>query len=426
MSSMKAIQNLYLFSRRGRNVDDFYRIFNILFPNEIEIDDAIRDFIKALNSNDVFDELLYGKSEDVINSWKESENSANENNLLQRKYGLFMYLSFDLAGNLATSIKLAGEGYIYESLAILRSAIDILFSSLFGSESWLGLANAMTSPYYHRLNEISSDDIAIDNIIFVDEDKDKEMLVSNIINKVASNCLDDYLTEFHADRGTIAVKDFDRYKKIIRDSLIRAYPEMMNNYGDGFYKSMKNEITHPSNFMANIVMDGRYTYRACKQHERNLLERLQKQLGIGRSFDKLSEETKKDIRQLTFELEVPWQNEDIPPTCDDCDNLPVIWGIHVRFDKRSMLKYLKAHMDKDALIKINECTKLAFNGKRNEFFGDVIDRKIYNELNPYSHGDPKEEPIIQEWYSEYMKPFLESLSCIYSNLIRNQEQAGEN
>ena len=72
-------------------------------------------------------------------------------------------------------------------------------------------------------------------------------------------------------------------------------------------------------------------------------------------------------------------------------------------------------------LKINECTKLAFNGKHNEFFGDVIDRKIYNKLNPYSHGDPKDEPSIQEWYIEYMKPFLESLSCIYSNLIQNQE-----
>jgi len=418
MSSSRAMQNVYLFSRRGKNVDDFYRIFNIPFPNEIEIDDAIRDFIGALNSAQNFKELLYGDYENSLAGWMDSEEPLNENNMLQRKYNLLSDFSDDMLGNLATSIKLAGEGYIYESLAILRSAIDILFSSLFGSESWVGLANAMTSPYYHRLNEISSDDIVINNIIF--EDEDKEMLVSNIINKVASNCLDDYLTEFHVDREKIAAKYLDRYKKIIRYSLIRACPETINNYGDKSYRSMKNEITHPTNFLDFILMDDHYTYRACKEHERKLLEKLQKQLEIGGSYDELPEEIKKGLRQLTFELESPWENEDKPLTCNDCDNPPVIWGIHVRFDKRSMLKYLKAHMDKDPLRKINECTKLAFNGKHNEFFGDVIDRKIYNELNPYSHGDPKDEPNIQEWYNEYIKPFLESLSCIYRNLIQNQ------
>ncbi len=421
MSTSKAIQNLSLFNISAGNVDDLYRIFNIPFPGTIEIDDAIRDFIKALNSNYDFDDLLYGESEDLINSWLDSEESPNENNMLQRKYGSFMYFSFDVFGNLATSIKLAGEGYIYQSLAILRSAIDILFSSLFGSESEIPRVIDMTSPYYHQLNEISWDDIVINNIQFGEGVEDEDVILRKAINNATSNCLDNYLKELRKDGESITVKDLNRYKKIIRDSLIRASAEMMNKSNDESYKSIKNEITHPSNFFGNIVMDDRYTYRACEEHERNLLERLQKQLEIGGNFDILSEEIKDGLRQLTFDLEIPWENEDRPPTCDDCDNPPVIWSIHVRFDKKSMLKYLKAHLDKDALIKINECTKLAFNGKHNEFFGDVIDRKIYNKLNPYSHGDPKDEPSIQEWYIEYMKPFLESLSCIYSNLIQNQE-----
>lgn len=422
MSTSKAIQNLSLFNTSAGNVDDFYKIFNIPLPNAKEIDDVIRDFIKVSNSNYDFNELVYGECENFIEAWLDSEKSPNENNILQRKYGSFMYFSFDVFGNLAISIKLAGEGYIYQSLAILRSAIDILFSSLFGSESEIPRVIDMTSPYYHQLNEISWDEIVINNIQF-GEGVEEDLILRKAINNATSNCLDNYLTELQKDRESITVKDLNRYKKIIRDSLMRASAEMMNKSDDESYKSIKNEITHPSNFFGNIVMDDRYTYRACKEHERNLLERLQKQLEIGGNFDELSEEIKDGLRQLTFDLEIPWENEDRPPTCDDCDNPPVIWSIHVRFDKKSMLKYLKAHMGKDALIKINKCTKLAFNRKDKDFFGDVINRKIYDRLNPYSHGDPKEEPSIQEWYGEYMKPFLESLSCIYSNLIQNQEQA---
>lgn len=51
MSTSKAIQNLSLFNTSAGNVDDFYKIFNIPLPNAKEIDDVIRDFIKASNSN---------------------------------------------------------------------------------------------------------------------------------------------------------------------------------------------------------------------------------------------------------------------------------------------------------------------------------------------------------------------------------------
>ena len=425
MSSSKAMQNLSLFNIRGKNVDDFYRVFNIPFPNAIEIDAAIRDFIGALNSYQDFYDLLYGEYENGLAGWIDSGEAPNENNILQWKYKVFSSFSQDMFGNLATSIKLAGEGYIYESLAILRSAIDILFSSLFGSESWIGLANTMNSPYYHKLNEISWDDIVTDNVIF--KDKDEELPLSAIIEKVASNCLHDYLTELHVNREIIDVEDLNIYEKIISDSLIRASSKMMNKYSPEVYKGIKKEITHPSNFIEYIALDDLYTYKACKEHEENLLERLQKQLEIGGNFDELSEEIKNGLRQLTFEYDISTESKGKHPTCDDCDNFPVIWGIHVRFNKRSMLKFLKANIDKDALGKINKCTKLAFNRKDNDFFGYVIDRKIYDKLNPYSHGDPKDEPSIHEWYNEYMKPFLESLSCVYNNLIPSQQTSqGEN
>ena len=50
-------------------------------------------------------------------------------------------------------------------------------------------------------------------------------------------------------------------------------------------------------------------------------------------------------------------------------------------------------------------------------FLNLINYKIFKELNPYSHGDPKEEPRIEDWYNLYMKPYLNSLSCVYKNII---------
>ncbi|MEM3290586.1 MAG: hypothetical protein QW046_03635 [Candidatus Micrarchaeaceae archaeon] len=69
--------------------------------------------------------------------------------------------SADVLGNTATSIKLAGEGYISESLAILRSAMDILVFSIFASLAFLPeeesdihpFAEALSSEYYYRLKK---------------------------------------------------------------------------------------------------------------------------------------------------------------------------------------------------------------------------------------------------------------------------------
>ncbi|MEM3489982.1 MAG: hypothetical protein QXO75_10075 [Nitrososphaerota archaeon] len=76
---------------------------------------------------------------------------------MKKRFEPLILFSADVFGNTATSIKLAGEGYIGESLAILRSAIDILVSSLFASLAFLPeeesdinpFALALGSKYYH-------------------------------------------------------------------------------------------------------------------------------------------------------------------------------------------------------------------------------------------------------------------------------------
>jgi len=420
MSSLKAIQNINLFVEGGMNKDDFYRIFEIPFPNAIEIDHVIEDFTNALSDYLYWYNFLYGNYKNGVLSSMNSEEPDTDDNFMARKYEVFAYFSEDIFGNLATSIKLAGEGYIYESLAILRSAIDILYSSLFGSESQAMSINIMSSPYYHKLKEISLNEPIINRMVLKDEN---EKPVSNIINKFASSCLDNYLSELNINKEKINEKkdDKSKYIKAIKNSLRTVFAEIMNSNGEEDYKSGRDEIIDPDKFAMLMLTDDQYVYRACKEHEKNLLVKLQKQVEIGGDFDQLSEEIKNGLRQLTVEYDIAKDAKGELPTCDYCSNTPVIWCVHVRFNKRSMLKYLKDHLDKNALVKINKCTKRAFNGKKNDFFGDVIDYKIYGKLNPYSHGDPKTEPTITEWYESYMKPFLKSISCIYKNLVQIPE-----
>lgn len=418
MSSSKGINNVTLFINSGGNIGDFYRIFKIPFPNELQMDSVIINFIEALGSYIYFRDLIY---KDGLEAYINSQNPVNENNILQERYVAFAYFSSDLFGNIAISIKLASEGYIGESLAILRSAVDLLFSSLFASIS--GVSGwGMASPYYHQLNEASLDEFVVNSIGVGDEEGGT--LLSDTINKVASKCFDDYLTELGIDGGNeenINQTEINISKSKIMKSLTEISAIMFKGHGNEFYKGVLMEVTSPKDFKISLMYDSRYTYRACNDHREKLLERLYKQLEIGGKFNDLKPEVKQDLEKLTFTWDISKDAEDKLPICDDCENTPVIWSIHVRFDKRSMLKYLKMNIDKASLNKINECGKSAFEMKKGDFFGDVIDRKIYAKLNPYAHGDPKDEPSISDWYKLYMKPFLKSISCIYRGIVPASE-----
>ncbi|MEM3489423.1 MAG: hypothetical protein QXO75_07210, partial [Nitrososphaerota archaeon] len=113
--SLKSMDNTTEWAENGGGIGNFYDIFKIPLRNKIEIDYAINDFSNAFTS--------YGKF--CLTLEKEVQ--------MKKRFEPLILFSEDVLGNTATSIKLAGEGYISESLAILRSAIDILISSLFAS-----------------------------------------------------------------------------------------------------------------------------------------------------------------------------------------------------------------------------------------------------------------------------------------------------
>ncbi len=401
----KAIDNLTLWKKRGGVLNDFYYIFKIPFPNELEVDEAIEDITEAFRRYDNFQE------------------NVNKDELQGIRYQSFSVYSADIFGYLAIAIKLAGEGYMGESLSAIRSSIDIFITSLFVSLIWEPTdTNAynplaqLDSPYYHLLKEISLDDLII-NRIGLGEEKEG-VLLKDKINEASSLCLKDYLEVMNADRDKIDPRDLNNFRKSIIQALTDVSINALKTQGSGF-KEIGMELTKPEELLMLLMHDERYTYKACEKCEDSLLNDLKHLLGIG---GEMTEEIRKSLNLLTFKIGAEEDQEVIEeksPICDYCGESPVsIWSIHVRFDKNSMLRYLRWHMDKDSLNEINECVGTALGLEKKEFFGDVVNYRMYRELNPYIHGDPKQEPDITEWYSSYMKPYLGFLTCIFTNMVR--------
>ncbi len=401
-----AIDNLILWMERGSRPEDFYGIFRIPFPNKPEIKEAINEISLALDS------------------YKSFGKSIEKNEVLFTKFQPFYRYSANILGYSAIAIKLAGEGYIGESLTVIRSSLDVLITSLFASLIWKPIEagqfnplGEMYSQYYHLLREINIDDVII-NRIGIGEEKEGIGLEDKI-NEATSTCLKDYFDAFGWNQEEIDTKKLNDFRGIIRKSLSSISADILKQQR-GLFKKIGLEVTKPEEFLMSLMQDERYTYKSCKNCEDKLLNDL-KTLLLGKGTE-MTEEIKNNLRsQLTFKWDVRddknVQNELI--LCDYCGEAPAeIWSIHVRFDKDSMLKYLKWHIDKELLREINNCVGKAFNTEGNEFFGDILNYKIYREMNPYAHGDPKEEPNISQWYNLYMKPYLKSLTCIYKNIVK--------
>ena len=225
--SLKSMENLILFMKREGSTDDFYRIFRIPFPNKPDIEDVIRDFIEVLGNYSNFAERI------------------EENEKMKKRYEPLEQYSADILGYIATSIKLAGEGHVGESLAILRSAIDVFITSLFTSLTWIPytsedinpLADAFESPYYHRMKEISLDDILV-NKIGIGEESEGKLLKDQII-KISRSLFKNYLNGMEIKENKIEPNDqkFDyidhvaQRKHIIVDR-IRYIGKESNNIDD--------------------------------------------------------------------------------------------------------------------------------------------------------------------------------------------------
>ncbi|MEM4090510.1 MAG: hypothetical protein QXQ46_07180 [Thermoplasmatales archaeon] len=338
--SFKSMDNTIEWAENGGGIENFYEIFKIPLRNKIEIDYAINDFSSAFTS--------YGKFCSTLE--KEVQ--------MKKKLEPLILFSADVLGNTATSIKLAGEGYIGESLAILRSAIDILVSSIFASLAFLPdekseihpFAEALSSEYYHRLKEISLDDLVINHLYYKDEEK-REKSVNDEINQVTSQCLDYYIKKMNVNKKRANWKQ-SKYHNFVKQALNEITIDALKNHGN--WKDLVQDLVNPKELLSSLMGDDRYTYRACKDHEDSLLNNLKENLGLSTEGE-MTEEMRNELRKLTFETPedyVQKRPEGNIIICDNCEKPPTIWGVHVRFDKNSMLKYIRYFLGSATMIQL--------------------------------------------------------------------------
>lgn len=417
MTSEKAMNDVnFLLNRSGESIDDFYRVFLLPYPNDTFLDDAINDFLDLIHSYVNFMDRNFKEP-------PKSEKYSTESHENQLRF-LALH-SADVLGNLAVSIKLAGSGYIAESLTLLRSAIDICIQSLFSTlsvkaisdENWINpIGEALSSSYYHRLREISLDELAIDRIGFGEESEEKYL--GKLLTKATKSSLAAYFNEMEVNSGNIDVSKMNEYTRMLRGTLSKITVDVFKKAGkqqeQEFYMNTLKETASPENLLIFLMDNSKLSYRVCKEHEDELMKRLKSKLKIKGD---LNEKELAQLKKLTFQYKISDEKISSTITCDECEKPPEIWSRTVRFKKDAMIKFLKYNLDKDLQSKVNECAKAAFDRDKTEFFGDLINYKIYAELNPFSHGDAKDEPTLFEWYNKFIGPFMKIITCLYDGIV---------
>ncbi len=378
MSDRLDLVDLKEWAQKGFRLKDFYQIFNIPFPCYEEISKSIL-FLSDLLHN-------YSWLLDTV----QTSNMA-------KKYRYFNALFSDIFGELAISVKLAGEGYIKYSLREIRSSFDLLFAGIFTVSSWPSdslnseegtnpMADAFISGLWGKMKELNLDDLIIDaDIIYFDEGQSAK---KNLV-ELSDELYYKLISKFNFNENKIDEKSKENLKKPLRKLLNKAFIEFI-----------KNDLT----------------LKACEKHEDKLLSDLENKLGIK---EELTNDLKQKLQQLTFLVSSDEKGDIL---CDHCEEEAKIFGIYSRLDTRSMVKLIKYQLKNyNQLNTINSCIKKSLKafGKKTKgnYFGDIIYSEIYIKLNDYVHSNVVEEPNITEWFYDFFTPTTAILECVLSILI---------
>ena len=387
----------------GCHTEAFYDIFNIPSPTNEEIPKAIARLC----------ELFGNFSQYVV-----STITDNKRNKIEE---YFEILLADIFGELAVSIKLAGEGYIIYSLREIRSVLDLMFAGVFTISSWPPgsienegginpIAEAFISGYWGRLVEFDLDDLILPEIQFGNNANSVEASLDELSEKFYI----EIISEFKFDKNKIKTKQELEIKKLLKDSLDKFFINLIKD--SNLWSNIKKEVLgNREYFYWALMKNEKIALKSCKIHVNDMLKDLAKKLGI-------SGELTDGIREilLTLTFEGPEFNDIECPYCKDKDNKnkATIYGINSRPDTISMSKLVKSQLPKEELDGINSCIKESFKviGRKTKktYFGDIIYSELYVKLNDYVHSNIVKEPNISQWFYDFFIPTIVVLQCILS------------
>jgi hypothetical protein len=408
----KDIISLTRWAYTGLGLKDFYEIFNVPYPNYEEVPKSIRYLSELLDNYSAYMQFV-----------------SMTRTTRKRDY-YFSLLLDDIFGELAISIKLAGEGYIKYSLRGIRSVLDLLFAGLFTVSSFLPgsaesedntnpMAEAFFSGYWDKMKPLDSDMMVLSTLMFGEEGKGKS--ATNSLKELTEDFFEQTINKFNFDLSKLNNKTIQKLKISLNQSLKKYFMDILKS--DKEWGQITKETLGKTDYFYWILMDNPdFALRSCLKHEGKLLEDLKNKLEI--QVD-LAEDIKQELMRLTFSSPEFEENENIP-LCNYCENKATIFGIYSRPDTRLMSKLIKLQLSKVELDHINSCLKDSFDytdKKVPGYFGDVIYSELYTKLNNYVHSNIAKEPNISEWFSDFVVPTFIVLQCILSRPLWTGESA---
>lgn len=385
----------------GFSLKDFYDIFNIPYPTYEEIPKAIQEL------SELFDNYSY---------YVTSISNDNKRNKIEEH---LKFLFADIFGELALSIKLAGEGFISYSLREIRSVFDLLFAGLFTVSSWPPgsaknengvnpLANAFFSGYWGQLKELNLDDLILPELK-IRENANKQAM--SILHELSEKFYPDIISEFDLTNDVLKMGGEKRVKDELSSALKTFFIKVLKNH-ESWPNIAKGTLGDKEYFYYILMNNNGVTLRSCKEHEEKMLTALMQKLGLGKE---LTDEIKENLRELTF---IDESGDEESNLCDYCENKAEVYGIYSRPDTRAMVKLIKLQLEQEELNGINSCIKEGFKiigrSPKKTYFGDIIYSELYYKLNNYVHSNIVEEPSVGEWFYNFFAPTIIILQCILS------------
>ena len=384
----------------GMRVNTFFQIFNLPSNVDPEIQEAISYLRNAVLSFDHHFEQI----------------SADE--IVDKKEDYLKMLFADIFGEFAISIKLSAEGYMKYALRNLRSSLDLLFVGLYTVYSWPEgsldspagtnpLAEAFFSGLWSKMEEIDIDQLVLSRLVFKVEDK--EILVRKETIDLATS----FLNQLYEKFGFQVPENSKTSKalQVLREGIEKAFSYLAKNNDNESWRDIQQDTLSPENFYNTLMLDERFCFRACDEHEGELLKREVKKLHLSGSFD----EPAKNIKDYLTFVGPEYDQNKYFLTCDDCEKPARIFGLHSRPSTRGLVKLIKNQMPINILRKLNSCVSKVFSESEKNakgYFGDIIYSKLYVMLNDYSHSNIVDAPTTEEWFLFFYLPALKTCQCV--------------
>lgn len=404
MSNNLDIVDMSNWINNGMRTNTFFQIFNL--PSQV--DPTIYKAIKSLR------DLVYSYSSHF------GEISIDETTNKREDYLKLLFA--DIFGEFAISIKLSAEGYIKYSLKNLRSSLDLLFIGIYTVYSWTEgslnlpdgrnpLAEAFFSELWDKMEELDIDQIVLSRLALRNESK--EILVRKEVVDLANS----FLIQLYEKFGFQIPENPRKLNtlKSLKSGIEKALAYLVRDNENESWRELQQEFLSPEGFYNTLMLDERFCFRACEDHEKELLMREFKELHLSGSLD---EETEKIKEYLTF-LGPEYDQSECTLTCDDCEKPATIFGLHSRPNTRGLVKLIKIQIPYGNREKLDSCVSKVFSENEKNakgYFGDIIYSKLYVRLNDFTHSNIVDIPTSEDWYQSFYLPVIQTFQCLLKTL----------